>query len=100
VILISGDLGYRKPHPSVFAELAEGLAVQRGRIAYVGDDPQADVFGALQSGLQPIRTTYVQDHNISLAPGMLSLPPDDPLPKIPTISTWKDLFPLLGQDGA
>jgi putative hydrolase of the HAD superfamily len=100
VILISGDLGYRKPHPSVFAELVERLGMQRDQIAYVGDDPQADVFGALQSGLQPIWTTYVQDHNISLAPGMLSFPPDHPLPEVPKISTWKDLFPLIGQDGA
>jgi putative hydrolase of the HAD superfamily len=71
VILISGDLGYRKPHSSVFLELADQLGVQKDQIAFVGDDPEADVSGAMQAGLQPIWTTYVRDNNILPAPGML-----------------------------
>jgi putative hydrolase of the HAD superfamily len=33
VVLISGDLGYRKPHGSVFEELIDQLGVQRDEIA-------------------------------------------------------------------
>ena len=98
VILISGDLGYRKPHPSVFRELVKHLRVPKSQIAFVGDDPEADVSGALQAGLQPIWTTYVRDNNILPAPGMLGPAEDDPGPSVPRISGWGELLALL--DGA
>ncbi len=95
VVLISGDLGYRKPHGSVFEELIDQLGVQRDEIAFVGDDPEADVVGALRAGLQPIWTTYVRDNNISPAPGMMGPTDDDPGPEVPRISNWQDLLALL-----
>ena len=98
VILISDDLGYRKPHPSVFRQLVKHLGVPKNQIAFVGDDPQADVSGALQAGLQPIWTTYVRDNNILPAPGMLGPAEDDPGPTVPRISNWDELLALL--DGA
>ena len=52
VVLISGDLGYRKPHPAVFDRLAEQLNVKKNQILYIGDDPEADVIGAQQAGLR------------------------------------------------
>lgn len=98
VIIISGDLGYRKPHPSVFRELVKHLGVPKNQIAFVGDDPDADVSGALQAGLQPIWTTYVRDNNILPAPGMLGPAEDDPGPSAPRFSRWGELLALL--DGA
>jgi putative hydrolase of the HAD superfamily len=95
VVLISGDLGYRKPHGSVFEELIDQLGVQRDEIAFVGDDPDADITGALRSGLKPIWTTYVRDNNISPAPGMLGPGDDAPDPAVPRISNWQDLLTLL-----
>jgi putative hydrolase of the HAD superfamily len=95
VVLISGDLGYRKPHGSVFKELIDQLGVQRDEIAFVGDDPDADIAGALRSGLKPIWTTYVRDNNISPAPGMLGPGDDAPDPAVPRISNWQDLLTLL-----
>jgi putative hydrolase of the HAD superfamily len=95
VVLISGDLGYRKPHQSVFRELIHQLGVDKDHIAFVGDDPDADIAGALQSGLKPIWTTYVRDNNISPAPGMLGPTDDDPGPAVPRISNWQDLLTLL-----
>ena len=95
VVLISGDLGYRKPHGSVFEELIDQFGVQRDEIAFVGDDPEADVAGALRAGLQPIWTTYVRDNNVSPAPGMLGPGDDAPDPAVPRISNWQDLLTLL-----
>ena len=95
IILISGDLGYRKPHPSVFKELVAQLGVEENEIAFVGDDPDADINGALRSGLNPVWTTYVRDNNISPAPGMLGPTDDDPGPEVPRISNWKELLALL-----
>jgi putative hydrolase of the HAD superfamily len=98
VILISGDLGYRKPHPSVFRELIKQLGIQKNQIAFVGDDPEADVSGALQAGIRPIWTTYVRDNNILPAPGILGPADDDPGPTVSRISNWEELLELL--DGA
>jgi len=95
VILISGDLGYRKPHPSVFEKLVDQLGVKYEEIAFVGDDPMADVTGALRAGLKPIWTTYVRDNNILPAPGVVSPEEDNPDPAVPRISNWQELLSLL-----
>ena len=95
VILISGELGYRKPHPAVFARLSEELGLNPQEIAYVGDDPQPDIDGALRSGLQPIWTTYVRDHKIAFAPGVEPREVENVTAKVPRISSWEELVSLL-----
>jgi putative hydrolase of the HAD superfamily len=95
VVLISGDLGYRKPHLSVFEALIDQLGVEKEEIAFVGDDPEADVAGALRAGLQPVWTTYVRDNNITPAPGVVGKGQTDPDPTVPRISNWEDLLALL-----
>jgi len=95
VVLISGDLGYRKPHLSVFEALIDQLGMEKEEIAFVGDDPEADVAGALGAGLQPVWTTYVRDNNITPAPGVVGKGETDPDPTVPRISNWQDLLSLL-----
>ncbi len=94
-VLISGDLGYRKPHSSVFRELLDRLGEPADRVLYVGDDPEADVQGARDAGLQPVLTTCVTDQDIPsaltpLSPDRTTLPPD-----VPRISCWQDLLSML-----
>ncbi len=50
-VLTSGSLGFQKPDPRAFAALAEALAVPMANLVYVGDDPVADVAGALGAGV-------------------------------------------------
>ena len=95
VVLVSGELGYRKPHPLVFRRLIEQLGVEKNRIIYIGDDLESDITGARQAGLHPIWMTYVRDHDIPLAPGVPYAQPEKPDSNIPRISTWKELLPLL-----
>jgi putative hydrolase of the HAD superfamily len=95
VVLISGDLGYRKPHPLVFRALVDRLGVAEEEIAFVGDDPVADIHGAQQVGLRPIWTTYVRDHGHLAVSGMLDGSGDEPDPALPRISNWEDLRRLL-----
>jgi len=95
VVLISGELGYRKPHPSVFRRLIESLEVHGSQILYVGDDPEPDILGAERAGIQPVWFTYVRDHNMAPAPGMKSSNVQNPDNQVPRISTWQEFFALL-----
>lgn len=97
-VLISGDLGYRKPHPWVFQKLLEDLGVASEELLYVGDDPGPDICGSLQAGIRPVWTIYAQEmgvrHVADLAYEGLS-PPDG---QVPRISSWEELLVLLGMD--
>ena len=90
VLLVSGDLGYRKPHPQVFQTLIEALAVPAAAIAFVGDDPRTDVEGSVLAGMQPVHTIYARRQQDAAA---LATPPADP--SVPTVSSWQDLLTLL-----
>lgn len=96
VVVISGELGYRKPDPRPFDELVRHLGVHHHEVMYVGDDPEPDILGARQAGLNPVWTTYVRDQQVPFAAGVLYPDFMDPEPGVPRISSWDDLFPLLG----
>lgn len=98
VVVISGELGYRKPHTIPFLELVENLGVPSHQVVYVGDDPEPDILGAIQAGLQPVWTTYVRDLEVPFAPGIASSTQLDVAPGVPVISNWDDLFLLLEVD--
>ena len=94
-VLISGELGYRKPHPLVFRRLTDLLGAKKHQIIYVGDDPEPDILGALKAGLQPVWTTCVQDQKIPVARGIFSKANDRPDFQVPKISAWDELLSLL-----
>ncbi len=95
VMIISGEEGYRKPSPVLFRRLAERLGLEREEVLYVGDDPEPDISGAQAAGLKPVWTTYVRDHDLPYAPGILNRNQNSPEEGIPRISTWEDLYRLL-----
>ncbi len=94
-ILISGELGFRKPHPAVFRELAEGLDAPEDQILYIGDDPEPDIHGARKAGLKPVWMTYVRDRNLPQVRGILKGEKEIPDFEVPRISSWRDLFSLM-----
>lgn len=96
-VIISGELGYRKPDPRPFDELVKQLGVEGHRVLYVGDDPEPDILGARQAGLNPVWTTYVQDRKIPFAAGVLYGGQENPESGVPRISGWNDLLELLGR---
>lgn len=91
VVLISGELGYRKPHERVFLELERQFGLPKEQIAFIGDDLEADVNGAQKAGLQPIWTTCA---------GVPAAASSDAAvretPAVPTIASWEALLTLLG----
>ena len=92
--LISGQLGYRKPHGEVFRLLIVGFDVPRDQILYVGDDVDADVNGASAAGIQPVWFTYVLDHKPPIPMLMSPSETDAPHESVLRVSTWKE-FPAL-----
>ena len=95
VVLISGEFGYRKPHPAIFEAFVEQLGVPAEETLFVGDDLQADMDGARQAGLQPVLTTAVQDTGIPNAQTVLSPVVVEPPQGLLRISCWQDLIDML-----
>jgi putative hydrolase of the HAD superfamily len=95
VVLISGDLGYRKPHFSVFEQLISELGVERDQILFVGDDLEPDIRGAKEAGLHPVWMTYVRDHHVPTFPGYTTAREETVDADVPRISNWQDLQDLL-----
>lgn len=53
-LLVSAELGASKPAPQAFEALVRELRVPPSACWYVGDDPRADVAGALAAGLRAV----------------------------------------------
>lgn len=50
-LVISSEVGYRKPHPSFFRAACDHLDLPPDRVLCVGDDVENDVRGAIRAGL-------------------------------------------------
>lgn len=55
--IFSDEVGWRKPHSSVFSAATAALRLTAAECAHVGDDPWTDAHGANQSGLRSILLT-------------------------------------------
>ncbi|MBI4258095.1 MAG: HAD family hydrolase, partial [Thaumarchaeota archaeon] len=50
-IVISDEVGYRKPHPKMFEAALQALAAEPAEAVMVGNDPLEDIGGAKSLGL-------------------------------------------------
>jgi len=57
VIVISGEVGFVKPHRRPYEVLLEGLGLAASECVYIGDNWLADVQGAKRIGMKAILTT-------------------------------------------
>jgi len=53
-ILISDEVGWRKPHPKIFNEALKRLGVSAHETVYVGDSPLEDIKGAKATGMKTV----------------------------------------------
>ena len=53
-VVISGDIGVAKPEREIFDRSAQELGISPRELLFIGDNPQADVLGAIQAGWQCI----------------------------------------------
>jgi putative hydrolase of the HAD superfamily len=97
-ILISGRLGFRKPHPAVFAELKKRLCVEVAEIVFVGDELQADIIGAQEAGMRTVWMTYRQKLEkpspfgqfLGISEQMGEIRPDH------VVENWSEFLAILG----
>jgi putative hydrolase of the HAD superfamily len=54
VVLVSQDVGWRKPHVKIFEEALKRLGVKAEETVYVGDSPTEDIKGAKRLGLKTV----------------------------------------------
>lgn len=52
VVVVSCEVGYRKPAPEIFQHAAQALNLAPHRILHVGDSPELDLEGAARAGLR------------------------------------------------
>jgi HAD superfamily hydrolase (TIGR01662 family) len=63
VVLVSQDVGWRKPNPNIFQEALKRLGVKADETVYVGDSPLEDIRGAARTGM---KTVFVPSQFYSL----------------------------------
>jgi putative hydrolase of the HAD superfamily len=94
-IVISGEVGYRKPHPHVFDELARGLGVKKEDIIFTGDDPEPDIHGASKAGMNPVWFTYTLENKMPVIKGTIQSEIHAPMIEVPRAASWGEFLSLL-----
>ncbi len=61
-VLVSGDIGYVKPHAAPFLRVLDALALPASDCVYVGDNWLADVQGAKRAGMRSVHTTQYRPY--------------------------------------
>ncbi len=54
VIVVSEEVGWRKPSPQIFEHTLNKLQIQARDAVYIGDNPNEDIKGAKQAGLKTV----------------------------------------------
>lgn len=83
-VIVSSEIGVRKPDAGAFERLLEVLGTQPDRSWYVGDDPHGDVAGSQRAGMRAVWMNW--ERNVY---------PPDLAPPAHTISDFAELFELL-----
>jgi putative hydrolase of the HAD superfamily len=98
VILVSGGVGIRKPHPGIFTELMNRLRLPPQELLYVGDELQSDIVGGRRAGMRTVWMTYRQqleqpsplEHFLGLSDLAKEAQPDY------VIKDWTEFLSILG----
>lgn len=58
-VILSVEVGHRKPHPAIYETALERLASDPGRTLFVGDTPDADYHGPRRAGMHAMLVSEV-----------------------------------------
>ena len=51
-VIVSEEVGWRKPHPAIFKKFLETLNVKAEETLFVGDELESDIYGAKEMGMK------------------------------------------------
>ncbi len=74
-IVVSGDIGYVKPHPEPFQAMLDEMAIEPAACVFIGDNWLADIQGAKRLGMSAIHFTGYEPHELA-APRPGDIEPD------------------------
>jgi HAD superfamily hydrolase (TIGR01662 family) len=81
--IYSCDVGYRKPDPRIFQIALRALEVQPAEAVFIGDDLNADIYGAQRAGMLPIWKRSAQAKALGVTGG--DVPTIDALDELPAL---------------
>jgi putative hydrolase of the HAD superfamily len=80
VIVLSGEVGFRKPQPEIFLHALAQLGVEPENAVFVGDRLETDVQGAARVGMTSVQALWFRaDDTPAIAPDFLAFTPMDVL---------------------
>lgn len=89
-VVVSGELGLRKPHPRIFKEALKTLGVEAAEAVFVGDSLKADIDGAKNMGFTTIlvENTGLRKNPYALLGELDPIPvkPDRAIPNLRSLS--------------
>jgi len=89
VVVISDEVGWRKPHPKIFQIFLDELKLDPGEAVYVGDDLKYDIEGARAAGMKTVLVsgsgTVREDEIYGQAPQPSSITPDFTIKSLPKL---------------
>lgn len=94
-IIVSSEVGWRKPHPKIFRRVLELLEVEPTEVVFVGDNPKEDIRGAVDAGMHAV-AVRAAEKSTGLATGK-----NDSLEKfdfkVPVLDTLFELGEVINQ---
>jgi putative hydrolase of the HAD superfamily len=63
-IVVSDDIGWRKPHPNIFKHFLKEMNVAAAEVLFIGDDLECDVIGAQNVGMKTAWLRRTSKHDL------------------------------------
>lgn len=100
-VVVSGDVGIKKPNPGIFYLALERTGLQPEEVVHVGDTSE-DIHGALTAGITPVLlqrgrlTTVLQSSNLITDQQAMQTQPDtEKTTSVRTITSLRELIEIL-----
>lgn len=95
-IVISSEVGWRKPHPKIFQRVLQLLDVEPSEVVFVGDNLKEDIEGAVTAGMHGVQVRRIGDKDPGQSGGTNSGLGQPDL-KVPVLDTLFDLGEVIKQ---
>ncbi len=86
-VVMSGDIGFSKPHPLPFATILRELDLPPEQVLFVGDNWLADIQGAKRAGMPVVHTVQWTPYEV-FERNPSDLEPDAVIGKLEELESW------------